>query len=169
MIKDNSRSAAFIKSVINYIENDKAAAAALRRADNQSTEFQSWQYILPFCGDFTNRLKRLPFQFIGAAMVKGKITRNGSLRIGEAIARCYEDGSQSNQAKAKLRRLLACDSVNELCTILRPLLRLIQEKCKMPLDYERLLAEVLQFEFEDQQIKARWAQSFYRSNVSEEV
>jgi CRISPR system Cascade subunit CasB len=59
---------------------------------------------------------------------KQKVEQNGTVKIGQAIARCYEEGNQSDQAKAKLRRLLACDTTEEVCRILRSLFSLISSK-----------------------------------------
>ena len=153
----------FVKFAIDCLKNDKGASAAFRRADNPSTEYQSWEYFARYDVTLKWSNQRLPFGLIAAAIIKGKIDQNGSLKIGEAIAQCYDEGSQSNQAKAKLRRLLACDSVEEVCLILRPLLRLIEAKCEGVLDYARLLDQILWFELSPQKTKVEWAQSFYRS------
>jgi CRISPR system Cascade subunit CasB len=167
--KNESKSVAFVKFVINCIENEKGATAALCRADNPSMAYQSWEYLARFSVDLTQPSQRLPFGLIAAAIAKGKIHQDGSLGIGEAIALCYSDGKQSDQAKAKLRRLLSCDTVSEVCLVLRLLLGLIEAKCKEKPNYARLLGEILHFESDGQHIKSKWAQNFYRSNVDEEV
>jgi len=168
-IKNVSRSIAFVGFVIGCIENDKGAAAALRRADNPSMEYQSWEYLARWRINLEKPNQCLPFGLIAAAIVKGKIRKNGSLGIGEAIARCYPKGNNSDQAKSKLRRLLACDTVSEVCSILRPLLRLIEAKCNRVLNYARLLDDIFYFESDSLRTKAKWAQSFYRTDVNEEV
>ena len=43
------------------------------------------------------------------------------------LAAC-DEAKDSDQAKAKLRRLLACDSAEEACRILRPLFSLINSR-----------------------------------------
>ncbi|MEK9150269.1 MAG: type I-E CRISPR-associated protein Cse2/CasB, partial [Candidatus Desantisbacteria bacterium] len=82
---------------------------------------------------------------------------DGSMGIGRAIAACYEDGNKSDSAKSKLRRLLACDSVQEACVILRPLLSLISSK-GVRLCYRQLLKELLYF---GERTKEKWAIDFY--------
>ena len=107
-----------------------------------------------------NRLK------IAAAIAKAKTERNGALSLGQGIAASYEDGRDSTQAKARLRRLLACDDLPELCRILRPLFSLIDSKAARPLDYLRLLKQLQRFSFNGQQVKAQWAQEFYGQPAS---
>jgi CRISPR system Cascade subunit CasB len=111
------------------------------------------------------------FTTIAAAIARAKPNSNGKIKIGQAIARCYTDGNQSDQAKAKLRRLLACESTAESGRILRPLFSLIEAKGNIALDYVSLLDQLLWFSQEDsrQRTKASWAQDFYGKSSFEEV
>lgn len=164
-----SKSLAFVDYIINRCQADNGLRAALKRADNPATEYQSWEVLAGFKVDLEYENQRLPYAAIGAAIARTKAERNGAAKIGLAIARCYEDGNASDQAKAKLRRLLACDSVPEVCRILRPLLSLIEAKGNVVLDYASLLDDLLWFSHEASQlsIKARWAQGFYGKPAEE--
>lgn len=161
------KSLAFVDYIIKRCQGDNGLRAALKRADNPATEYQSWEVLAGFKVDLEHESQRLPYATIGAAIAKAKAEKNGSAKIGQAIAHCYEDGNASDQAKAKLRRLLACDSVAEACRILRPLFSLIEAKGNNALDYASLLDDLLWFGHDDGQtrIKARWAQSFYGKAV----
>ena len=108
---------------------------------------------------------------VEAGIAKAKAERNGSLTLGRAIAACFDDGNQSDQAKARLRRLLACDELPELCRILRPLLSLVASRVSQPLDYTRLLKQLRRFGYADAQqaVKAQWAQEFYAHKVETEA
>lgn len=79
----------------------------------------------------------------------------------------FEHNRGSDQAKARLRRVLACDDLPELCRILRPLFSLIDSKVGQPLDYVRLLNQLNRFSYNSQQIKAQWAQEFYGQPLAE--
>ncbi|MBV5304897.1 MAG: type I-E CRISPR-associated protein Cse2/CasB [Chlorobium sp.] len=162
------RSLAFVLFIIERIKQNKGVVAALRRADNPATEYQCWEYLAAFHIDLEKPWVRLPFATVAAAVAKAKIEHNGSIGIGNAIARCYEDGSQSDQAKAKLRRLLACDSIEEVCRILRPLFSLIDARGGAVVDYARLLEQLLKFYWDSQRVKTEWAQEFYRYSQSSE-
>lgn len=167
------KSLAFVDYIIRRCQADNGLRAALKRADNPATEYQSWEVLAGFNVDLEYENQRLPYATIAAAIAaaiaRAKIENNGSVRIGQAIARCYEDGNASDQAKAKLRRLLACDSVPEACRILRPLFSLIEARSNIALDYARLLDDLLWFGHDASQlrIKARWAQDFYGKPAEE--
>ena len=143
------KSLAFVDYIINRCQADNGLRAALKRADNPATEYQSWEVLAGFRINLEYENQRLPHAAIAAAIARAKIEKNGTMKIGQAIARCYEDGNASDQAKAKLRRLLACDSVPEACRILRPLFSLIESKGKTVLDYANLLSDLLRFGHED--------------------
>lgn len=160
-----NREAKFVAYVLAAMQKDKGMAARLRRADNPATEYQSWEFLAGFGIDLEKEYQRLPFITVVAAMAKAKSTSNGSLRLGQAIAKCYDNGS--DQAKAKLRRVLACDDLTELCRILRPVLTLIESRVPQPLDYRRLLSQLHGFHWDTQKIKAQWAQEFYGQRAEE--
>ncbi len=166
----DTRGQAFTRFIIDRMK-DNGIAAALRRADNPNTEYQSWDTLAAFNIDLDKPRQRLPFATIASALAKAKTEQNGSTGIGQAIARCYEDGRESDQAKAKLRRLLACNTPEEACRILRPLFSLIHSKGNSTLNYGKLLDQLLWFNNDSQRIKAEWAQDFYRyqSKQSDEV
>lgn len=160
--EEKSRDQRFVEIVMERCRQDKGMAARLRRADNPSTEYQSWELLGWFGVDLEKEYERLPFATIAAAIAKSKSEHNGSLPLGLAIAACYEDGRESNQAKARLRRLLACDELSEVCRILRPVLTLIDSKVGRPLDYVRLLRQLRFFTYESGlRTKTQWAQEFY--------
>lgn len=166
-LKKASRGEKFISSISGIIGSNTAKAAALRRADNPALEYQSWEILNRFV-DLTHPQERLIFSLIAAAAAKGKVKEDGTLGIGAALANCYEGKSGNDQAVAKLRRLIACDSIEELRSVLRPLLQLVLSKNGVVLNYGRLLDELLQFQWDPLKIKARWAQNFYDQELSEE-
>lgn len=167
--KDKSREQRFVETVITRCQNDKGLAARLRRADNPATEYQSWELLGWFGVDLEKEYERLPFITLAAAIAKSKSERNGSLTLGKAIAACYDEGRESSQAKARLRRLLACNELPEACRILRPILTLIDSKVGQPLDYVRLLRQLRFFGFESgQRTKTQWALEFYGQPIESE-
>jgi CRISPR system Cascade subunit CasB len=157
------RSLAFVDYIINRCQANNGLRAALKRADNPATEYQSWEVLAGFHVNLEYENQRLPHATVAAAIARAKVGQNGTANIGHAIARSYENGNASDQAKAKLRRLLACDSVPEACRILRPLFSLIESRGDTVPDYAGLLNDLLRFGYEDSRshIKARWAQDFY--------
>lgn len=167
------REDSFVAGVIARCREDKGLAARLRRADNPATEYQSWEFLAAWNIDLERDDRRLPFATIAAAIARAKVDANGNLPLGRAIARCYEEGNQSDQAKTRVRRLLACDDLAELCRVLRPVLTLAESRVAQPLDYARLLKQLCSFGQAArsdnvswlQQIKAQWAQEFYQQKA----
>ncbi len=153
--KTQGRGVKFARYVIDRVKSDMAFGARLRRADNPATEFQAWEYLIRWC-DIEKPWERLPFILIAAALARAKRNSDGNLGLGRSIAGCYDEGRDSEPAKARLRRLLACDSVEEACRVLRPILSLIQSKGK-PLCYGGLLDELLWFSNFGERQKTRWA------------
>lgn len=164
-----SRESRFVDAIIERCGQDKGLAARLRRADNPATEYQSWELLATYGVDLEKERERLPFVTVAAAIAKAKVERNGKSSLGRALAECYEDGRDSNQAKARLRRLLACTELAELVRHLRPVLTLINSKSGQALDYQRLLRQLRSFAYDPQRIKAQWAQEFYNQPLADKA
>lgn len=158
--KKGGRGESFVQHVLGRMEIDHGFGAALRRSDNPATEYQSWEYLERWV-DLSDERQRLPFIMVGATLARAKPGHDGSAGLGKALASCYDDGPVSDQARAKLRRVLACETIEDLAVILRPLLGLVASKAKQPLSYSRLLQDLLGFGFDSQRIRIRWAQDFY--------
>lgn len=159
----------FVNATIEKCQKDKGLAAALKRADNPATEYQCWEHLAAFYIDLEKDYQRLPYATIAAAIAKAKAEHDGHITIGRGIAMCYPEDNNSDQAKAKLRRLLACESVEEVCRILRPLFSLIDAKAGVNLNYAQLLSDLLYFHNNSQRVKSRWAQDFYQRSNAEEA
>lgn len=157
-----SREQRFVDTVIDRCKSDKGLAARLRRGDNPATEYQSWELLASMGVDLEKDYQRLPFVTVSSAIAKSKAELNGSLSLGKAITHCYEDGNASQQAKARLRRLLACSDLPEVCRVLRPVLTLIGSRVSQPLNYVRLLQQLRYF---GNKTKTQWAQEFYGQMV----
>ncbi|PLR36020.1 type I-E CRISPR-associated protein Cse2/CasB [Chimaeribacter coloradensis] len=151
----------FVSGIFTYCTTNKGLAARLRRADNPDTETQSWEVLAAWRINLEWEDERLPYATVAAAIARSKQAHNGSLSLGRALAACYDNNPENAQGKARLRRLLACHTTPELCRILRPLLRLIENKVSAVLDYHRLLNQLLRFQGNPQRIKAQWAGEFY--------
>lgn len=171
------RETSFVAWLIARCQEDKGLAARLRRADNPATEYQCWETLAAWGVDLEREGQRLPFATVAAAIARAKPSANGDLSLGHAIARCFDEGNQSDQAKTRLRRLLACGELAEVCRVLRPMLTLVESRVTQPLDYARLLRQLVDFgraaasgnDHWLQRIKAQWAQDFYGQKTGAEA
>lgn len=174
---NTGREASFVAWLIARCQEDKGLAARLRRADNPATEYQCWETLATWGVDLEREAQRMPFATVAAAIARAKPPANGSLTLGRAIARCFDEGNQSDQAKTRLRRLLACNELAELCRVLRPMLTLVESRVTQPLDYAQLLKQLVDFgraaasgnDAWLQRIKAQWAQDFYGQKTEAEA
>lgn len=68
----------------------------------------------------------------------------------------------------RLRRLLSCNSIQELCRSLRPVLSLIASR-NISLCYSKLLEDICRFQYDNarQNIKLRWTREFFRRSTDE--
>ena len=154
--KKPSRGSAFVAFVLKRLAQDTAFGAALRRADNPVTEYQSWEYLASWC-DLDNTHERTCFATVAAGLARAKQSIDTPSSIGSAIAQSYSDGNQDDSAKRKLRRLLACDDGLEACQWVRPLLRLAESR-GVRVNFGRLIDDLLHF---GPKVKERWALDFY--------
>ena len=153
----------FIDHTIDRIQKDRAMRARLRRADNPDMEYQSWEYFVRFGVDLQNRRECKAFATVAAALAREEPKADGNLSIGSAIALSYRDGNNNDQAKTRLRRLLACKTSEDACNVLRQLLRLVASKGQS-VKFKKLLKDLLYF---SERTKEQWAQDFFRSPSAE--
>jgi CRISPR system Cascade subunit CasB len=155
----------YVENIIERIKTDNKMRACLSRADNPDTSYQSWEYLLRYGINIEDERELLRYSVVSAAIARGKPEKNGSVGIGMALVLSYgESESERKTATAKLRRLLACKKIQEVCSILPSYLRLVQSKSESELDYALLLADL---RFFNNNIKAKWAKDFFRKSYEE--
>lgn len=167
---ENESKESFINSVFKRMKNDTAFCAAFKRADNPDLEYQCWEYLadlhIPEL-KLDNNYTRLPYVTVFSAMAKSKQTNDGSLELGKALCDSYDDGVKSQPARMRLRRLISCDSTEEVCAVLRPILQFIISK-EVHISFEKLLADLNIFNLAKERITSKWAQQFYGTDSKEE-
>lgn len=161
--------ASFVQHVFDLRDKNKGMIARLKRANNPATEYQCWELLAKFNVNLEHDWKRLPYATIAAAIAHSKNETDGQIGIGKALYLSYMDEKRTSSkqlednspAKVKLRRLLACDSTEEVCRILRPILSLVESRGSIPLNFDLLLKQLTRFHANQQGVKAEWAQDFY--------
>lgn len=156
----NQRNAAFIEKMI-ALSSLPGVSAKIRKGDNPNTSYQSWEYLNPWC-DITKEWMRLPFETIGAAVARAKLTKDGDLRFGNALADCYKGVDPGDSpAVGRLRRLLSCRNTIEACQIVKPMISLIQSR-GIALCYADLLDDLQMIGGPmDDYVKAKIAREYY--------
>lgn len=158
------RAERFVNAVFAACKRDTGIAARLRRADNPATEYQSWDFLVAHGVDLEKPWERKPFALIAAAIARSEAQGNGTASFGQALASCYDYSQREGPGAARMRRALACSSIEEVVQVLRPMLTLIQSKQKQSLDYAKLLEQLQWF---NDRTRAQWAQEYYRRSPNE--
>jgi len=161
-----SREEKFVSFVLNIIKKDRGARAALRRGDHETTEFQSWEFLAPWC-DLERENERRAFALVASSIARVSPENDGDLGLGRALASAYSSEKrrhqeQSSPAHTRLRRLIACKSAGEVIKFLRSTFRLLESR-GVRIKYSEVLRDLLFFSHHGEKIKARWAKNFYGS------
>ena len=164
--ENKQKESSLVAKVFARCKNDKGFAATQKRADNPDTAYQAWEILANYGVPLDKESKRLPFALVLAAIASSSKELDGKLGLGAALANVYQDdgGRDSDAAKAKLRRILACDDVVEVCQVLRPILQLICSR-GVGISFEKLLNDLKYFNPE--KTLASWAQDFFGSKSRE--
>ncbi|MDM8216682.1 type I-E CRISPR-associated protein Cse2/CasB [Desulfovibrio piger] len=163
--RKQERARRFVTAILERCREDKGFAARLRRADNPDTEHYAYGALASFGIALEDDEERRPHAVIAAGLSRSGREQDGSLGLGEALRRCVES---EEQGEARLRRMLACRTTEEVCRMLRPLLSFIAAR-DAPLCHARLLDDLLSFRFEDgrRRVCLRWAQEYYGRSASD--
>ncbi|AUW07379.1 type I-E CRISPR-associated protein Cse2/CasB [Vibrio campbellii] len=158
-------------SFVDYVKlncrTNKRFASSLNHADYQSgTESNIWDLLCRFDVDIENDNERIPFILIGAAIARGDNHNIHTLPLGRAIYKSFPNGDE--QGSARLRRLISCDTTEEVCNVLRPLLGLLQSKIKISINYAELLCQLIEYSNNPESVRMIWTNDFYRFRPEEE-
>ncbi|MCR5124453.1 MAG: type I-E CRISPR-associated protein Cse2/CasB [Treponema sp.] len=159
---ESEKETSLVQKVFLRMKNDTAFRAALKRADNPATEYKSWEYLADYKVDLDKDYIRLPYATVFAAMAKSGMENDGIYGLGQALCAAYEWKKESEPARSKLRRIIACSDVAELCSVLRSVLQFIASK-NVPVCYQQLLNDLIYFG-DGEKVKSKWAQQFYGTN-----
>ncbi len=172
MQEKQNKSEAFVSYVIKKVALDTAARASFARGDNPDTAYLSWQYLVDWC-DIAEPKQGKAYALIAAAIAREQISSNGKMNVGECLRAAVADQAdlENSPEKARLMRLLACDTPLELIELLRSIIRYLQGKEGVRLDYAQTLDDILWW---GEKRKVNWSKAFFKkysakADVDEEV
>ena len=169
----SEKSRKFVDFVISGIHGEnKAFRSKFAQADNSATEYRCWDILAKWV-DLEKHRTRRAFAVVGASLARARPSVNGTLGLGTALYSILRDSTTNDSNEIvnspRLRRVLACRDSQELISVLRATLKLIESK-GLILDYARLLDEIVWFDAEQsrERTTARWAQEFYGRKEAQE-
>ncbi len=156
--ENQSNPVGFVQSVLQRAQTDNAFGAVMRRADNPNLCSAAWEYLVPYC-NLSKESERLAFSLVGAAIAREKPQQDGFASFGKALrSLCKGDADALEREARRFRRVIACDTVEELFPVLRPMLQDLQSQGCAPLCYRDLLKDLLSW---SERTRLRWTQDFY--------
>jgi len=167
----------FIVHLESFVrENNRGALAALRRGlgKQPGTAREMDSYVLPgLSSDVTGKQEDV-YYLIGALFAywyqgRDDIVKNRPANLGDSMRLLvnYETVKGDNKEDVEKRiekrlvSLLNCHR-DDLPEHLRYIIGLLKSK-DIPVDWERLLSDILSWQYEDRSVQRRWARYFWRN------
>lgn len=164
-----NRAARFLQR-LRTITNDRGKMAALRRAASSSTERQAWPVIYGLGEDIAN----LAACTVGALYAQHPEEDTNAFSFGVTCRRIATDKGKDfeipDSFDRRFRRLLACDSAEDVAGQLKSWIRFAAAK-GVGVNYERLFWDLLAWNNHADRIKLDWARGFWpvRREAGEET
>ncbi|MCL4402421.1 MAG: type I-E CRISPR-associated protein Cse2/CasB [Acidobacteria bacterium] len=145
--------------------NDRGKLAALRRGstDNPRLHVDAWPVIAGLGGD----IGQPAYVAIAALYAAHPQDEPDARSFGETCRRIAQgDGKDIAESFGRrFRRLLACDGVDDVIGQLRSWMRLAASK-RVGVNYESLFADLWNWPWYADDIRVKWAKSFWQSGES---
>ena len=155
------RAAEFV-GALRRTRNDRGKLAALRRglSENPRMHVDAWPVVAGLGGDIAQRS-----YVVLAALFASHPEESGARNLGETCrdVSLVDGREMPESSERRFRRLLACGGeVEEVIRQLPTWIRLAAGK-GIGVNYESLLCDLLGWEWAADEIRVRWARSFWKS------
>lgn len=155
---------------LRKITNDRGKMAALRRGASEATKRQAWPVIASLGEDVGN----FTAGTVAALFAEHPEEENQSWSFGATCRQIALHGGAGYEIPEsfdkRFRRLLACDSVEDVAEQFKTWVRFAKAK-GLRVNYERMYNDLAFWERPADDIKLRWARGFWpaRKEASEET
>ena len=160
------RAAEFV-GALRRARNDRGKLAALRRGltDNPRMHVDAWPVVANLGGDIGQ-----PVFVAVAALFASHPEESDARNLGETCRRIAQrDGKEIIESfERRFRRLLACNDVADVTDQLRSWVRLAASK-GVGVNYESLFADLWNWPWYADDIRVKWAKSFWQSGETSTV
>lgn len=164
-LSPKDRAAAFV-GALRRARNDRGKLAALRRGltDNQQLHVDAWPVVASLGGDIGN-----PVFITVASLFASHPDESNARSFGETCRRIALGDSREipDSFQSRFRRLLASGEVEDVTGQLRSWIRLAASK-GVGVNYESLFADLWNWPWYADEIRVKWAKSFWQSGEAAE-
>lgn len=170
----NTKITSFVESVYRRKEDDGVFRSRMRAARSSSRETAVWFDLAGYI-DITREDVRAIYVLIGSSIALENSEKNGTKTFSSLLSMAWRDNKNQkfldekkiaqHPAVMRLRRIVSCRDVQEVCQLLGPCLQLIRSRVPGELDYMTLMKDLLDFGFSSERaeaVKARWVMDFHR-------
>jgi len=145
-------------------KEDRGTMADLRCGFSPAKEHRAWPHIAQFC-KLDADWSRIPVQMVCAAFsTHPENTTNGN--AGNTMRKITEGKGGLASFEGRFRRLLACDTIEELCDRLPAVIRAAKAK-SIPVNYRQLFCDICWWEG-SYPPRLKWASAFWGTPGGEE-
>lgn len=159
------RASAFV-GALRHARNDRGKLAALRRGltDNPQLHIDAWPVVASLGGDIGN-----PVFITVASLFASHPDESNARSFGETCRRIAQGDSREipDSFQSRFRRLLASGEVEDVTGQLRSWIRLAASK-GVGVNYESLFADLWNWPWYAEEIRVKWAKSFWQSGDAAE-
>ncbi len=145
-------------AALRRASSDRGKMAALRRAFSPRNQMDAWPVIADLGGDIER-----PVYVAVAALYATHPSETDAANFGvtcrQIALKDSSDGKLPESHERRFRRLIACDTSEQLGEHLRAWIRLASAK-GVSVNYERLFADLWNWEWYAADIRVRWAVEF---------
>ena len=140
---------------LSKLKENRGALATLRQGLNERTCWRVWPYIPEFLNNDRSRI-------VAQTVVAAFAYHPGARRVGNIGTTCRELASKAGLStfNSRFERLLAAQSVQEVCKHLRSIILASAQK-DIVLNHEQLFEDLSRWEWGDR-VRLQWATEFYK-------
>jgi CRISPR system Cascade subunit CasB len=139
-------------------KDDRGMMADLRCGFSEAKAHRCWPHVAQLC-DLEKEWSRIPVQTVCAAFATHSESA-GAGNTGTTLREIAQGNGKDGLAsfEGRFRRLLTCDTLQELCERLPSVIRVAKAK-GVPVNYRQLYCDICRWEKWD--IKIRWAAAYW--------
>ena len=153
-------------SDLGKLKEDRGAMANLRKGLSEATEDRAWPWIARWCNLQDDRSRAIYTAVSAAFAIHSEVVAEGNL--GSTLRRIAAGGGRGGDGlssfDARFRRLLACDTTEEVCLRVGEVVRAAKQK-GVPLNYVQLFQDL--WWWNGGKPKVAWAAQFWGANKEE--
>lgn len=150
------------KGFVKFLQDNSGntgVMADLRKGFSSATAMYSWRHISRFCSLDKDR-ERTIGETVGAAFATHPMFQESDAKtpnMGTVMRKIAGDDLATFESR--FRRILTCDSAEEVCSLLRGVISAAKSRAvPVPVPYLSLISDL---EYWGQRVKVRWASEFW--------